>query len=354
MNETKYVGIDLHSASSSVCVMDAQGEVLMRCVMATTAESLQAVCRGLQGPVQVVVEEGTLAAWAREVLAPVVREVVICNPRVNHLLRVGNKTDQGDAEKLATLLRLQAIKRVYKVAAHLQELQELVRAYEMLVRDVTRCKNRLKALYRGRGIGTGGSAIYQSKQRACYLSQLTESGRHRRAEWLYEELDALQALRKQAKREMLQVSDKCPERRWLVSIPGIGAVRAAQLLASLGTAERFHTKRQLWSYSGLAVRVRTSSEYEMRQGEIKRKTRAVQTMGLTHEFNHRLKGVFKGAAEEARRRAPFQAYYENLLAKGMRAEMARLTLARKLATIVWKLWRTGTEFRAAEINSVAP
>ena len=38
---------------------------------------------------------------------------------------------------------------------------------------------------------------------------------------------------------------------------------------------------------------------------------------------------------------PFQEFYTALLAKGIRPEMARLTLARKIATIVLIVWKTG-------------
>jgi hypothetical protein len=42
---------------------------------------------------------------------------------------------------------------------------------------------------------------------------------------------------------------------------------------------------------------------------------------------------------------PFQEFYNALLRKGMRAEMARLTLARKIATIVLIVWKTRSVLR---------
>ena len=41
---------------------------------------------------------------------------------------------------------------------------------------------------------------------------------------------------------------------------------------------------------------------------------------------------------------PFAEFYAALLAKGMRPEMARLTLARKIATIVLIVWKKGVSF----------
>jgi len=64
--------------------------------------------------------------------------------------------------------------------------------------------------------------------------------------------------------------------------------------------------------------------------------------GLDHSHNHHLKYVFKSAAVQAStRQGPFRDFYEALVAKGMRPEMARLTLARKIAVITLAVWKKG-------------
>jgi hypothetical protein len=58
---------------------------------------------------------------------------------------------------------------------------------------------------------------------------------------------------------------------------------------------------------------------------------------MNRNCKHDLKNLFKGAAiVAASKPGPLQGFYTALLAKGIRPEMARLTLARKIATIVWK------------------
>ena len=47
---------------------------------------------------------------------------------------------------------------------------------------------------------------------------------------------------------------------------------------------------------------------------------------------------------------PFQEFYTALLTKGIRAEMARLTLARKIATIVLIVWKRGVCFDAQHLK----
>ena len=47
---------------------------------------------------------------------------------------------------------------------------------------------------------------------------------------------------------------------------------------------------------------------------------------------------------------PFQEFYDRLVAKGIRPEMARLTLARKMAAITLIVWKKGVRFDAKHLK----
>src|SRR6266851_4858053 len=89
-----------------------------------------------------------------------------------------------------------------------------------------------------------------------WLSKIPEAGVRRRAEHFYEQLDALQGLRKQVRRDLLAESRKHNATKLLRQIPSIGPIRAAELVALIQTPHRFRTKRQLWNYSGLGLETR--------------------------------------------------------------------------------------------------
>jgi transposase len=91
------------------------------------------------------------------------------------------------------------------------------------------------------------------------LERLSETGRRRRAERLYERLDALERLRKQARPDLRQEGGQHPATAWLRQIPSIDAIRAALLVALMQTPYRFRTKRQLWAYSGIGLETRDSA-----------------------------------------------------------------------------------------------
>ena len=74
---------------------------------------------------------------------------------------------------------------------------------------------------------------------SIWLSKITEAGVRRRAEHFYQQLDALQPLRKEVRRDLLAESRKHSATKLLRQIPCIGPVRAAQLTALIQTPHRF-------------------------------------------------------------------------------------------------------------------
>ena len=291
----KYIGMDVHKESISIAVMNAAGKMVMECVLETKASMILQFIDGLRGDVQVTFEEGTWAAWLYDLLKPHVSAVVVCNPRKNALLKDGSKSDRIDARKLAELLRGHHLRPVYHGEHGLRTLKELARSYLTITKDVTRVMNRLKALYRSWGIPCGGNEVYAPRHRSEWLGKISEAGVRRRAEHSYQELDVLRLLRQQVRRDLLLESRKHKAWRLLRLIPGIGAIRAALLIALIQTPHRFRTKRQLWTYSGLGLETHDSAQYRVVEGQLKLSKKPVTLRGLNQDHNHDLKDIFKGA-----------------------------------------------------------
>jgi hypothetical protein len=98
-------------------------------------------------------------------------------------------------------------------------------------------------------------------------------------------LDNLQPIRQQTRRELLLESHKHPALRLLRQIPSIGPIRAALLVALLQTPYRFGTKRQLWPYSGFAVKTHDSGEYRYVRGKVRRNRERITVCGLNDNNN---------------------------------------------------------------------
>ena len=147
MNDTKYIGLDIHQATISAVVLDSTGKLVMESIIETKAASILQFVGGLRGSVQVTLEEGTCAAWLHDLLKPHVANVVVCDPRRNALLQSGNKNDRIDARKLADLLRGNQLKPVYHGEHGVRALKELVRSYLTISKDLARVMTKVKALY---------------------------------------------------------------------------------------------------------------------------------------------------------------------------------------------------------------
>jgi transposase len=347
MNDVKYIGMDVHKETISIAVMDGSGKVVMETILETKALTIIQFVHGLRGSLHLTFEEGTWAAWLYDLLKPHVTKIVVCDPRKNASMKEGNKNDNIDARRLAELLRLNHLSAVYHGEHGLRTLKELVRSYLTITKDLGRVMTRVKALYRSWAIPCTGKQVYAPQHRAEWLGKIREPGVRRRAEFYYQQLDALRTLRQQVRRELLAESKKHAAWKQLYQIPSIGPIRAAVLLGILQTPHRFRTKRQLWTFGGLGLETSSSADHRYVEGQLQRSKKPALIRGLNKNCNHDLKNLFKGAAIIASSKpGPFQEFYAALLAKGMRVEMARLTLARKIAAIVLIVWKKGVCFDA--------
>jgi hypothetical protein len=189
------------------------------------------------------------------------------------------------------------------------------------------------------------------RHRSEWQDKIREVGVRRRAEFYYQQLDALRCLRREVRRDLLTESAKHQASKRLRQIPSIGPIRAALLIAILQTPHRFRTKRQLWTYSGFGIETHDSGEHRYVDGELRRSKKKVSVRGLNRNYNHDLKNLFKSAATNAAAKpGPLQEFYTALLVKGIRPDMARLTLARKIAAITLTIWKKGKSFDAQHLK----
>jgi len=109
---------------------------------------------------------------------------------------------------MAELLRTNQLKPVYHGEPGIRRLKELGRSYLTITKDVTRVMNRIKALYRSWAIPCSGTTVYAPRHRGEWLAKIVEPGVRVRAEHLYQQLDNLQPIRIEARRELLRESHK--------------------------------------------------------------------------------------------------------------------------------------------------
>lgn len=335
------IALDVASEVTCVHAVNQRGKLLFEGTVATDIPALREIIRRVPRPRKLVFEECCQADWLWSELAPVCDDVFVCDPRANRL--IGQKSDRIDARKLTERARLGTLNRVWHGGKELQDLRQAVFSYRTLTDHSTRLKNQIKGVFRSWGVRGGGGA-YEPETRKKTVGKLPTKVSRSRTERLTKLLDAVTEQRHSALLEMVRLARLRPRYKELRTIDGIGPKFAAFLVATIGDARRFRTRRQLWAYCGLAIATHDSGEYEVTEsGKIRRKNRQAQTRGLVRSYNRTLKYVFKQIALTLSR-TKWKPYYTDLLARSKNANNAQLTLARKVAAIVLHVAKTGERY----------
>jgi len=115
------------------------------------------------------------------------------------------------------------------------------------------------------------------------------------------------------------------------------------ILGVAGTPHRFRTKKQFWAYCGLAVVTTTSGEYELVNGRVCKSKKRPLVRGLNNNYNRAMKSVFKGAAKTVAD-GIWKSRFQIMVREGMPESLARVTLARKIASITLAVWKKGERY----------
>jgi transposase len=337
----RYIGLDAHLKSCTFAVMGPSGRRLKEARVDTDGRTLVEFVHGIAGTRHLCMEEGSLSEWLYEVLEPHVNELVVVQPSGER----GSKNDSLDAWTRAEEVRVRSFcRRVYKAPDTFRGLREAVRMYDSATHDRVKVKQRLRALFAGRGLHAG-SAVYDPGARRDWLKKLPAASR-RRASILGDELDHLEDVCEAAENWLAEEAHRVPAVALLSTAPGLGTVRASQIVSHVVTPHRFRTKRQFWSYCGLGIVFRSSSDWSRTDGGHWQRRTTQQNRGLNRECNKALKNVFKGAVQTiiTMRDDPLAEGYRALIEQGKKPNLAKLTIARRLAATVLRMWKSEEEY----------
>jgi len=350
----RYIGIDVHAASSTLVVVSPTGKRIETRVVETTGKTLFDAVSAVPGERHICLEEGAQSSWLYELLAPLAKEVAVLAAEKK---KRGTKNDAVDAFELAERMRKREFgRRVYKNPKRFAELREMCRVYTMVTQDVVRVQARIKSMYRGSGIRTRGTSVYKEENRNDWLKRLPAKVRLP-TKFLYEQYDALTELRGEAQKELLRQARKHRIAAILETAPGFGPIRVAELLSIVVTPHRFPTRQKFRAYCGLGITTWSSSDWEQTaDGSWIKKKRKKATRGLNRNFNPMLKDIMKGAATTVIARAneePLHNHYQQLLDGGTKPNLARLTIARQIASIVLSMWRSQEVYDPKRVSQTA-
>ena len=337
------IGLDLHKRESQLCILTEEGEVLERRIV-TSRERFTAVL-GARPRARILLEASTESEWVARHLESLGHEVIVADPNFAPMYATRSrrvKTDRRDARTLAEALRLGAYRAIHRASAAQRHVRAQLVVRDALIRTRTRYVNVVRALTRRDGLRLpgGGPEHLEAKLAALPLPALLDA----EVAPLRVLLGPLNGEIVAADARLVSVVAGDPVVTQLCTAPGIGPVTAVAFVATLDVVTRFTSAHQVEAYLGLTPQEYSSGERQQR-GRIS-KTGNVRMRYLLVEAAWRLLRTKDPAA------APLRAWAEGIAQRRGRS-IATVALARRLAGMLYAMWRDGTDYRAPRAATVA-
>ena len=338
MSTKHYISLDVHCEFTEIAVVTGTGRITKRHRCDTAIPPLVEAIRSVARPRYVTFEEGPMAGWLFRHLARHADEIVVCEPRRNHLIaKDSEKDDPIDAEKLAQLYRGGYLKKVHHPdSLDRSVFKQHVGLYHDSVRDRVRAANYMIAQFRHYGVFIKERDFEKEEDREALLERLPSSRLLREdvaCQWL--RYDTNVQLERFYRQELTRQARQIEPIRRFEKLPGIGWIRATTFYAYIDTPWRFKSKAALWKYMGVGLERRTSGNGPVRLRVVERP-------------NRRLKSMILGAARTAISQGanPFVSQYRHWLDEGgLSPPNARRNVARSLSATLWGMWKNGNDYR---------
>ncbi len=336
-----YAGLDLSRQRLNVHVLNESGET----VTTTWVPPTRAGLRGLVGPVALygdqvtaVVESMTGGRFVHDELELGGWDVELADAaRARALAPLAAKTDQIDARVLAELARRDLVPAIWLPDPTVRAERERARFRLHLVKHRTALKNRIHSTLATFGqpvpltdlFGVAGRELLARLELPDpWVTTLTRS---------LELVDDLDRRIAGCEAELRAMGADHPYVPLLVTVPGIGPTLAYTIASEIGDIGRFASPKRLAGYTGLCPRVYQSGETD-RRGRLTKAGPKYLRWALIEATMHAARHErFAGKYDHTKRR----------LGKQRGSRIARVELARELATVIWHMLTRQEPFRAA-------
>ena len=231
------------------------------------------------------------------------------------------KSDTVDCRKLSKTLSEGALKGIYIPTVSQQDARGIIRGYQQMVKDQTRCKNRIRSWLHFQGLTVGDEHRYWSNNFIRQLRALSLNAAARSClDLLLESYHQTRAMVLSATRQVRLLSAQgyyAEQTRLLRTIPGIGEISALLIAAEVGDINRFKTLDALCDFTGLVPKVNSSGERQ-------------NVLGITHRGHKAIREKLIEASWTAVRLDPAMTMAFANYCKRMKKNNAIIKIAKKM------------------------
>lgn len=339
-----FAGLDVGTHLTSVCVIDAEGAIAFERELPTDPDTLAKALKPWRASLrQIGHEAGSMAPWLHgEMESRGFRMVCLEAFHARQAMKAQrNKTDKHDARGIAHLVRSGWVRSVHIKSDASYRLRYLLGQRSLLVRKRVDIENTIRQSLKVFGLRITGVNRHGFEARAReivagdkMLAGLVEAMLRVRAV-LVEQIAGLHKLVLACARDDELV-------RRFMEIPGVGPITALLFKATIDEPSRFRSAKDVGAYFGLTPKRWQSGETIDRQGRISKMGDKDVRRSL-FEAAHILLVAYRG-------KCAIKTWGQKLLkAKGH--HKATVAVARRLAMVMWAMWRDGTFF---ETDPAAP
>src|SRR5215471_19162146 len=328
------IGLDLGDRSSSYCVLNEAGEVILEQKLPTTPEAMRQTFAKMPRS-RVAMETGTHSPWVSRLLKALGHEVIVAHAQnVRLIVKSRRKDDRMDARTLARLVRIdpELLSPVQHRSAQAQLHLTEIRARAGLVSARTALVNAARGLVKSYGERLGKCGTFQfSQETATALS----AGLRQALQPLLQEVESLNERIKEYDRRIEKMAKETyPETELLKQVKGVGDLIATTYVLTVEDPHRFRKSRDAGCFVGLQPGRRNSGESEPQLHITKEGDEYLRT--LLVQGAHYILGPF-GEDSDLRR------WGLKLSARGGKNAKKRavVAVARKLAVLLHRLWVSG-------------
>lgn len=335
-----HIAIDLGGSQSQICVRKPNGEIVREKKVPT--KSLTRAFSG-QEPCRVILEACAESHKIADQLLEQGHDVRIVAATLAPQLGVGQrgiKTDERDARALSEVSTRVDLPSIHIRQAKARELKTNLGMRDGLVTARTQLINSVRGWARGEllKIPSGAAETFHRRVRVVGTKEGSLPP------YVERQLLVIESVTEQiaaADRELKKLAEEDPISKLLQTVPGVGVLSALHFVWAVDDVSRFPNAHSLESYLGITPGENSSSKRKRRTGITKAgpaAMRRVLTQACWVILRQRPNDPLSrwGAQVRQRRGAP----------------IAVVAMMRKLAGIMYAMWRDGTAYDPKKVSSL--
>ena len=247
-----YVGLDVHSRQSSLCILNSAGGTVNQIQLKGPRATVVSHLRMLKEPFAICYEASCGYGQLYEKLRPLAHHVAVAHPgKLRLIYGSKRKNDKVDAQKLAKLLLLDMVPPVHVPNVDVRGWRALIVLRQRVLQQVVRAKNQIRGVLRENDVAGAPKWLWSKKKLAWLQTLELDPVSKLRLELAVEEFRSLDQKIKRLEAELQKYADRTPAVKLLMTIPGVGIRTAETFVAWVDDIARFRNNRRLGAYFGL-------------------------------------------------------------------------------------------------------